>query len=86
MTMLTKKKQHPGSHNRIAAGYAVSWVKKDLGKRAGSITMIQETQSTVGLGMTHRKVSYTTNPPKRGIGIKWDPYLPCKDRISTMQG
>ena len=28
-----KKKQHPGSHNRVVAGYAHSWLKKDLGKK-----------------------------------------------------
>ena len=33
MTMLAKKKQHPGTHNRIVAGYAVNWAKKDPGKK-----------------------------------------------------
>ena len=59
---------------------------KILIQQFSSIPMNLAIQSTVGLGMTHRKVSYMTNPPKRDIGIKRDPYLPCKDRISTMQG
>lgn len=61
-------------------------IDKILIQQFGSIPMNLAIHSTVGLGMTHRKVSYTTNPLNRDIGIKWDLYLPCKDRISTMQG
>ena len=28
-----KKKQHPGSHNRVVAGYTHNWRKKELGKK-----------------------------------------------------
>ena len=35
---------------------------------------------------THRMILYTTNPLKRSINTRWDPYLPRKDRIATIQG